>query len=644
MQFPKLFEPGRIGTLQLQNRLIMAAMGTFSATAEGEATQRMLDYYAARARGGVGLIIVQLTSVMANARGGRYHLAAYDDKFIPRLRKISQVAHEHGAKIALQFGHHGTEHSEPPRLKGFEPGEMDIVAPSAIPYTRTGVVPRELSIAEIHQIAEAFAEAARRARDADFDAVEFHGAHGKLISQFFCPYYNRRTDDYGGSLEKRARFACEILERSRSKVGSDFPLILRVDGYNGFEGGATIDDLVKQVPLLVEAGADALHISAGSTEASHWQFVTYLQPYGMLVPFAAAVKKVAKVPVIAVAKLGDPAVAEQVLRDGSADFVALARPFLADPELPNKVREGRDNEIVRCIFCNNCFANMWRRGLCCTVNPSLNREREFEITPARSPKNVLVVGGGLAGMEAARVAAERGHRVTLYERSDKLGGQWNIACQQEAKREFASVTLRLSRGLERAGVKVIMNTEVTPELVKESHPDVVVVATGAVPATLDVPGANGKNVVQAVDVITGQTTVGQEVVVIGGRYVGMELAVELAGQGKRVSLITRRQLGRDLERNTRLVLRDRLIEHGVFLYPYSLVLQITDKGVAAATDNERFFLKADTVVLAVGASPVNALARQLEGLVPEVHQIGDCVEARDALEAIYSGAEVGRQV
>ncbi|MCK4722675.1 MAG: FAD-dependent oxidoreductase, partial [Dehalococcoidia bacterium] len=402
-------------------------------------------------------------------------------------------------------------------------------------------------------------------------------------------------------------FACEVIEAVRMKVGPDFPVIFRISGSDYMEGGINIKDSARQAPLFVEAGADALHISSSQQGSIQWQYPSFLFPKGTLVSDAEAIKKAVKVPVIAVGKLSDPHLAEEVLRQGKADFIAMARGLMADPELPSKFKEGRFDDIRPCVYCLNCFNlrshlnYVLTYGIPCTVNPAKLREQEFALKPTTSSKKVMVVGGGLAGMEAARTLAERGHEVVLYEATANLGGQWFIACQQEQKREDYSPFLSyLEQGLNKAKVTVKLNTEVTPEMVKEAKPDAVVVATGAVPQTLEVEGADGKNVVQAVDVILGKAKVGKRVVVVGGRYLGMEIADQLAGQGKEVYLTTRSLLGRDVERNIYLALRNRLIDKGVHMFQNCPLVEIRENGIYVAFNGDLVFLKADTVVLAVG--------------------------------------------
>ena len=625
----------------------MASMSTGTCDEEGYITDRTIEHYVARAKGGVGLVVVEFTSVMANARGSKHHMALYDNKFMRKIHELPDAVKKYDTKIALQLAHAGAP-SRPQRLAGFREGDQVAVAPSAIPNLVTGIVPKELTLGEIRELVEAFAQAAWRAKEAGFDAVEINGTHGKLVNQFLSPYYNRRADEYGGSLENRAKFGCEIIATARRKVGPTFPIIMRMSGRDGFEGGLELDEAVKVAKLYVEAGAQALDVSAGCDEAKHWTFLTYMQRSAGLVYLAEAIKQVVNVPVIAVGKLGDPAVAERVLQEGKADFVALGRSLWVDPCLPLKVQEDRLQDICPCIYCGNCQAHSGDRRinrLRCIWNPSLARDGVSETHASPVAKSVMVVGGGLAGMEAARVAAERGHKVTLYDRNSQLGGQWNIVCQQEDKKHFTAFTKRLQKGLDKAGVTVVLNRKVTPELVKQKRPDVVILATGAKPAKLKVRGIDGKNVVQATDVICGKADVGDNVVVIGGRYVGIEIAISLAQKNKKVSLVTRRRLGRDIGNRANMgAMRDSLIEHGVYVYPDTEVVEINDHGVLAVNFGNPIFFKADSVVLATGFTPERKLIDKLSPMVSEVHAIGDCVEPQDALIAINQGAEAGNKV
>ena len=647
----KLFESGKIGKLEIKNRIYMAPMVSGTADDKGYVTPRMNDYYVARAKGGVGIISCQSSCILYESRAPR-RLFVYDDKFIPKLRELTTAVHQHGTKVALQVAHWGmvaTRH-----LTGVEnPEKIKVLAPSPVLYMPSdNLVPKEATQEDIDRLVAGFAEAARRIKDAGFDAVEIHGAHGRLIGQFLSPLWNKRRDKYGGSGENRARFACEVTSTIRRRVGPDFPIIFRLSGSDFMEGSTTLEDTLRYAPMFVEAGADALHVSASTPGSYDRHFPCYLFPDGNLVHLAEAIKKVVNVPVIAVGKIGDPTFAENVLQQGKADFVAMGRALLADPELPNKAKQGRFDEIRRCIYCNNCLRGMesaeneTQKHIRCTVNPYLCREGEFEIQSAATRKKVMVVGGGLAGMEAARVLAERGHNVYLYEKDSQLGGQWNIASApaRDVSGNFASLTRQMVWGLHDAKVNLMLNIEVTAQLVREVKPDAVVVATGAKPKIPDILGIRGRNVVLASEVFRGKAKVGNRVVVVGGNYIGLEVACLLAEQKKRVAVVDQIELGKGVEQAVFLTLRNRLIENGVQFFRYSPLVQVLDSGVYINFQNEHLFLKADTVVLAVGVEPVNELLQEVEKLVGEAYVIGDASSPRDAREAIQEGAEIGRKI
>lgn len=645
-QLVKLFQPGSIGAVEFKNRFVMAPMGTRSHEDDGSINDRTIDFYAKRAKGGVGLIIGQASVILRETFRPTFS-CIYDDKFIPGFRRLAEAIHKHGAKIGWQLLHVGKS------LTAWVDKASYIVplGPSAIPWVGSGKAPKEANKEDIERVIQGFAEGARRLKEAGVDLVEVHGCHDSLLSSFLSPLDNRRTDEYGGQVENRARLACQIIARVRENVGPDFPITFRMSGSDYLEGGISIEDSIEAAQLIVEAGADAIHISAGQYESYNRAIPDYSFPDAVNVPLAEAIKKAVSVPVIVVGKIGDPLLAEQILQEGKADFIAMGRPLLADPELPKKAKGGRLNEIRRCIYCMGCMIQLIRavnnEGISCTINPSVLREKEFVLKPALSPKRVIVIGGGIGGMEAARVLAERGHKVSLYERSEKLGGQWNIAAQEPQKEAFTSVVEDMSRGLDSTRLRIILNVEVTPQFVREAKPDVVVVATGAKPAILDVPGVEGNNVVQAVDVFTGKASVGKNVVVVGGKYIGMEAADLLAEQGKKVSIVTLRQLGQNGEPVIHwlyLSLRDKLIENGVYIYTHARLREIRENGVYIDFEQELAFLKADTVVLAVGAKSENKLVEELKGISSEIYAIGDCIEPRDAMAAIREGAELGRKI
>jgi 2,4-dienoyl-CoA reductase-like NADH-dependent reductase (Old Yellow Enzyme family) len=593
----RLFRPGMIGKLELKNRIILAPM-LIGYGQDYHTTEQYTAFLAAVAKGGVGLIITGAARVVEEIGILSGSLGIFDDKFIPGLRQMVHTVKSLDTKIFMQINHAGTRASE--RSTSFTP-----VAPSAIAHPITGVVPIELSNEEIHRLTRAFTEAASRIKEIGFDGVEIHGANGYLVNQFLSPRTNKRRDEYGGTPENGARFACDIIRGIREKVGPEFPISFRICGDEYVEGGVRIQDAVKHAPFFVEAGVDALHVSAGCGEAHNWTIPNFMREPGCLVNLASAIKEVVTVPVIAVGNLGDPVVAERVLREGKSDFIAMGRPLLAD-------------------------------------NPACGQEMEYKVKPATQRKKIMVVGGGLAGMEAARTLAKRGHEVSLYEKADKLGGQWNIlTCYRPS---VAVLIEYLSRGLKKAGVKVLLNTEVDTRLIKRTKPEAIVVATGARQIIPDISGIDGKNVVLAPDVLLGTVDAGQEVVIIGAGLVGCDTALFLANRGKKVSVIDEVNIAPNAGRTFKLDLREEFGKNGVYMYPNSKVYSITENGVNIVHDGELLSLRADSVVVAVGSRPEDKLAKDVEKLVPEIRLIGDCVEPRYSLAAIHEGAKVGNEL
>lgn len=639
-RFDKLFEPGRIGKVSLKNRLIMEPIGTRYADSQGHITDRYICFLEERAKGGVGLIINEASRMIKPLPWPPFNLAINDDQCIPSLLELTHTIKKYDTKIFIELTHLGIIGSE------HDPNLIP-AAPSPFRYHVTGVTLREMNQDEIEFIIQKFVEAAIRAKKAFYDGVMINGAHGTLLSLFLSPRTNKRSDEYGGSLQKRCRFTCEVIRRVREKVGNDFALIFRMCGDDFVDGGITIEDAMKQAPLFVDAGADGLDISAGIFHVSaHMVFPTLLQEEGCRTHLADAIKEVVNVPIITSGKLHNPVLAESLLYEGKADFIGLARSLLADPYLPNKIKEGKLEEIRPCIYCNlgcrhfQIFSEGFR--VTCNVNPVCGIEGEYKLVKVKTPKKVMVIGGGLAGMEVAIILAQRGHHVSLYEKTDKLGGQWNILASYRP--EVSSLTDYLSRELTKSGVEVQYNTEVDVELVKKLQPDGVVIATGAKQRLPDIPGIYGKNVVLANDVLLGKVRTGNEVVVIGGGLVGMETATFLAKQGRKVSIVDIVDIGKDVGYTLKEALLEEIIKNGIYLYPNSVLDKITESGLNIIIYNELVLLRADTIIIAIGSVSNNVLYQELKSLVPELHIIGDGLEPRNSLAAIHEGFKVGNLI
>ncbi len=638
----KLFEPTRIGRMELRNRIVMPPMVTNFANTDGTVSETTKNYYAARAKGGAGLIIVEAAAVHPTGRSSPRLLSIDKDELIPGFRSLVDAVHQHGAKIAIQLNHSGRQ--TPAKFIGQQP-----VAPSAIGYAG-GDMPRALTIEEIEELVEAWAEAARRAKEAGFDAIEFHCAHGYLLSEFLSSRVNKRTDKYGGNLDGRARLPVEVVKRVRMRLGDDYPILVRINGDEYLPEGVTLDESRIIAGKLQEAGADCIDVSAGTHESGHKMIQPASEARGCLVHLADAIKKVVQVPVITVGRINNPLLAENILQEGKADLVAMGRALIADPELPNKAREGRFDDIQMCIACNHCFDTIFQKvKITCQVNATFGNEAEYAITPAKKPKKVLVAGGGPAGLEAARVAALRGHKVSLYEEGDRLGGQLLLAAIPPHKGEIDNLTRFLAGQVVKLGVEVNVGQKITPNLVSEIKPDAVIVATGATPIVPNIPGVGQSNVSMARDVLAGRKELGKRVVIIGGGRVGCETAEFLSsqGNGKKVTIVRVTGAGPmagDVGQTTRGLLLNRLQDSGVRIETNAKAEKITSSGVVISTDGKQDFIEADSVVLATVSKPDNELAEQLEGKVAELYVIGDCAKPRRIQDAIHEGFRVGREL
>ncbi len=647
----KLFTPIRIGSMEVKNRIVMAPMTTNWAPDDGTISQKMIDYWEERAKGGVGLIIFEAVTIDAAFPYIIRTVGLWDDNLIPSFKRFVDAMHAHGAKVAPQISHPGPESFS--WLKGVQP-----VGPSPVVCKTHGQVCRELTLEEIKTIVGQYGEAARRAREAGCDAMELHAAHSYMLAgSFLSPLRNKRTDAYGGTIDGRLRFLREVMESIRAKAGPDFPVILRISGDEHLPGGRDILDSQYIAPKLVAAGVDAFHISGGVVPDVFWRILPCLgTPPGLNVPAAAAVKEAVDVPVMVVGRINDPQLAEDILVKGYADMVVMGRALLADPELPNKAREGSIEDIAPCTSCGQgCLrTQLTYEPMTCVINPAVGREKEMVITPVAKQKKVLVIGGGPGGLEAARVSALRGHKVMLWEKASKLGGQINLAAIPPMKQELSKWIIYLSTQVKKAQVKVELNKEATPELIEKEKPDVVIVATGGKPLTPAIPGVEGKKVVTANEVLEGKLAISRgKVLIIGGGMVGCEIADMLADTGYNqttgsvpVTIVEMlADIGLDVIPQTRMLLLPRLREKGVEVITSATVREFIEDGVIIIKDGQEETIRGmDFIILACGTESVDELSAKIKDKVPEVYVIGDAKAPRKALEAIAEAAEIAREI
>lgn len=649
MKLEKLFQPARIGSLEIANRIIMPAVTT---RYDFEESDRLSQFYARRAKGGAGLIITgALQTLYPGRKTGPGRINLYNDSGIPKLKDWVKAIHDNGSKAAAQLATYNYWSK-----KGTE-GTAESVGPSSVVLPREGLHPnyslaeylppdRELTLEEIGMIEEALGAAALRARQAGFDAVQFQCFAGNLFHRFTNPFLNRRTDQYGGNVENRMRFMTESIANIRKMAGGDFPIICRIAGMDPVPWGMGIPYWQEIAAILQKAGVHALEIYPRWFE-SREPSVQMSVPRNAYVHVAEEIKKVAAIPVIANVRINDPRDAEQILASGKADFIGMARPLIADPDLPNKAREGRIDEIRFCTACCRCYDEIYSdRFMSCAVNPQVGREREYTLQRAAKAKNVFILGGGPAGMEAARVAASRGHRVTLFEARDQLGGQLLYAVIPPYKEEWRTTIAYLAAQMEKLKVQVKLNASPTVEEIKGGRPDVVIIATGAIPRIPDWPGIKGPNVTTAIDVLAGKKQTGQDVVILGGGSTGCETAEFLARKGKKVTILEMLpRIGADYGPVNRFVVIDRLVAAGIRLETGVKAEAITQSGVKVIRGGfYSEFFEADTVVLSVGMVPSDAMARSLEGKVPSVLKIGDAAKPAGVTEAMESAFRIAMQI
>jgi 2,4-dienoyl-CoA reductase-like NADH-dependent reductase (Old Yellow Enzyme family)/thioredoxin reductase len=674
MKFNAMFQPIKIGSITVPNRFVMPPMGTNLANSDGSVSQQFIDYYAERAKGGFGLVTIEVTAVDPLANAIPNEPGLWKDEQIEGYRKVMDACHKYGAKVSVQLHHCGRETTSA-KIGGNIP-----MAITSEPCPMYRVLPHEMSPSDIYGLVEAFGDAARRARLAGADAVEVHGGHSYLIAQFTSETSNHRVDEFGGNFENRMRFAKLVIENIKLKAGNDFTILYRVSGEEPVPGGNTMYDAAAISSYVESCGVHAIHITYSRTAGGYqWVLPPSAVRTGYTLRIAEEVKKVVSIPVISVGRHTEPYIAENAVRSGETDLVSFGRQSMADPHLPNKTAGGKLDELLICIACEQGCVGETNKGnhIRCLVNPFTAMEGVRKLARTDKTKKIMVAGGGPAGLVASWICAERGHDVTCYEKTDKLGGEFRIASHPPTKGNIASIVGNYITIAKRRGVKFVMQTEVTAELIQEQKPDVVLICTGSIPLILNIEGlslsekskgsvglgskprfsqrlehevedmtSDDMGIFLARDVLDGKIMLGQKVLVVGGGSVGSETADYIAGSYREVTIIEMRdEIALDEEAVPRMFLLERLSKNTVRFVTGAVVKRFTKSGVIYEKDGVEYSLEGfDAAVLALGTKEYNPLGETIKGKVKEVYVIGDANKARKAYEAIDEAAEIALKI
>lgn len=635
-----LFSPFDIKTCHLQNRIVMPGLASFLIEDDGSITEKTVEHYRRRAAGGPAMVIVEACAVSPEGIVSPHQARIYDDRFTEGLAKIARVMRAEGAVPAVQL-HHGGRQTSAKVIK------QKPVSASSLPCPTIRGEVEPLTIDGIQEIVFKFGEAASRALEAGFDLIEIHGAHGYLVNQFLSPFSNIREDRYGGDRVGRARFAVEVVSELRRRVGTDFPISFKISAQEFVAGGLDVAESIELLKLIVPAGVDIVQVSAGNDATPEWICQPMFMENACLANSAARIKQALRIPVMAVGRINHPLIADEIIRNGRADLVCMGRGLLADPEMPKKAKEGRLDDIRICIACNTCMESIFRRGRVeCLVNPTLGREKQMELTPAGKKKKVMVVGGGPGGLHVAAVAAARGHDVLLFEKLSQLGGQLLLGSVTAYKKEILSLIDYHKKQVEKMGIDIRLNEEVTSEIVRTVNPDVVVLCTGSIPVRPPLPGIDKSIVLSLPEILNGNAPAKRKTVVLGGGATGCEVAHHLAEHGCPVTIVEQLpKIAGQMESITRKVLLKQLRDKKVQFLTGKRLSRIEAHGVCVVSeDGTETFIETEAVVIAIGNRPDNRLYGQIATMGIPIHQIGDCLEPRSAKAAISEAAEIGRAI
>ena len=638
LKYPHLYQPLRVGNLTLKNRILLSPTMMAEQSKEGFPTHQTISYYEGKAKGGAALVTIGETAVdrdRAPTHPG--HLNVFEVAGMPYMVQLVDAVHQHDCKISIELCHGG--HESPPEVIGKNP-----FGPSAM-VKLDGTVVDEMSRDDIRNVVQAFADSAAYVQKVGFDMVMLHGGHGWLLSQFTSPYANKRTDEYGGSPAKRARFAIEVIDAIKARCGKGFPIEYRISGSELTEGGLTLEDTIEFLKMI-EDKVDLIHVSAGMRANAHTRAIMHPSAFlghGPNVYLAEAIKKeITRCPIVTVGAITDPAAAEDILASGKADAVAMCRTTIADPEWPNKCRKGKEDDITPCIKCFYCLdGEKVARRFGCAVNPTAGRNLRLDALtkPAAESRRVLVIGGGPAGMECAMTAARRGHQVTLCEQSDRLGGQLKYGTHEYFKQGLRDFMNYLIRQVDKAGVEILLNTRAEPEWVEAQGFSVVVAATGASPIIPAIPGADAPYVLNAFNYFEKLDSIGKRVVVVGGGLVGCEGGLDLAQTyGKQVTILEMADsVAADAWRTHCIPLLERLDEF-TDVRTGARVTSISEHAVTYADkEGGSHTVECDSVILAVGTRPNAEEAEKFRFTAGDYVQVGDCVKIQNVYGATHTG-------
>ena len=645
--FKKLLSPIDIGNLHLKNRIVMPAMGTGYAAEDGRVSDRLIDYFSFRAIGGAGLLIVEATAVHPLGKIFQGQCGMFDDMHVLGFQKLTKTIHDWGGTIAMQLAHGGRQTKA--KLIGSQP-----LGPSAIPAQALCTeTPKAITVDEIQEIVRSFGEAARRVKEAGFDAVEIHGAHGYLINQFLSQNANHRTDGYGGSLKNRARLAIETVSEVKKSVGSAIPVFFRLNGEDYIDGGFTLNEAVEITPWLIRAGADVLHVSAGVYGSDPPTIPLIGSERGCFLPLAKTIKEVSTIPVIAAGRIKSPLLAEKVLEQGTADLISMGRALMADPDLPKKVKIQKLEEIRPCIGCGQACIERLLGGIkrvendpiSCVVNPAMGREVRWALQPASKKRRVLIIGGGPGGMSAALAAAQSRHKVVLCEKGSELGGNLRLAAMIPGREEFSEFMDYLIGQIKRSGVEVIMNREMDLAALAEIDAEEVILATGASFKRAGVTGVDPEKVLTATEILSGKDLSPDNFVVMGANQIGLEVALFLSSKGKNVTVVEKGDhYAPDMGPIGRFDLLNSLRERNVTIYKQARLIRAGSSQAEIEFKLERYHLKGNFFVVPVEQTSNNALIEGIKRKEIACHVIGDALRPRKALEAIEEGYGAGMEI